>query len=258
MTNLDSTHMYATVNGNFHPDQVLDLSLPEGLGPHPLFVLIHGGGWVSGSRSDLCDHVRFLVGEGWAVANLDYRLAPESLWPAQRQDAEDAIRYLRHRAEEYRLSVESIVAAGESAGAQLALWLAVTEDPTARVQAVGLISPLVDLTIPMTPVGEGYCIVQKVLGMPETDPGYPDAVAAMSPINFVTHPGAPMYFLHGRSDPWVPDAHVDGPAAHLTRIGISVTVDFVDSMRHCLDLESADELAALRRLSDWAKREIAA
>ena len=258
MSNLEFTHSYAVVDGIFHPDQTLDLSLPNGAGPHPLFVLIHGGGWVSGSRSDLCEHVPFLVSQGWAVANLDYRLAPESLWPAQRQDAEDAIRYLRHHAKEYRLSVDSIVAAGESAGAQLALWLAVTEDPTARVQAVGLISPLVDLTIPMTPVGEGYCIVQKVLGMPETDPGYPDAVAAMSPINFVTHPGAPMYFLHGRSDPWVPDAHVDGPAAHLTRIGISVTVDFVDSMRHCLDLESADELAALRRLSDWAKREIAA
>lgn len=258
MTNLDSTHMYAVVDGKFHRDQVLDLSLPEGPGPHPLFVLIHGGGWVSGSRSDLCDHVRFLVGEGWAVANLDYRLAPESLWPAQRQDAEDAIRYLRHHAEEYRLSVDSIVAAGESAGAQLALWLAVTEDPVARVQAAGLISPLVDLSIPMTPVGEGYCIVQKVLGMQVADPGYPGAVAAMSPINFVTHPAAPVYFLHGRCDPWVPDAHVNGPAEHLTGIGISVTVDFVESMRHCLDLESADELAALRRLSDWAKRETAA
>jgi acetyl esterase/lipase len=189
---------------------------------------------------------------------LDYRLVPEICWPAPREDAEAAIRYLRHQADEYNLAVDRIMAAGESAGAHSALWLTVAKDSQARVQAAGLISPLVDLSIPMSPEGETYRIVQKVLGMQETDPGYLDAVTAMSPINFVTHPGPPVYFLHGRSDPWVPDAHVEGPAEHLARLGISVTVDYVESMRHCLDLQSTDDVTALRRLSDWAKREVAA
>jgi acetyl esterase/lipase len=258
MANLESAHMYAQNGDAFHPDQVLDLHLPDGPGPHSLFVLIHGGGWVSGSRSDLSEHVTALVAEGWAVANLDYRLAPEIHWPAPREDAEAAVAYLRSHAKELNVRSDRIVAGGESAGANLAFWLAVSENPTARVQAVGLISPLVDLSIPMSPEGESYRIVQKVLGIDETDARYPAAVFGLSPIHCVTAPGVPVYFLQGRGDPWVPEAHTYDPAQRLEDLGISVCTDFVDTMGHCLDLQAPDELAALRRLSDWAKREIAA
>src|SRR5687768_4929678 len=66
--------------------------------PVPCVVVIHGGSWVSGNRMDngttrpLNDH---LARRGYAIASIDYRIAPEDTWPAQRDDLLDAIAFLR-------------------------------------------------------------------------------------------------------------------------------------------------------------------
>ncbi len=231
---------------------LLDLYTPIGQGPFPLLVLIHGGGWVSGNRQQLAAHAGNLLGCGFAVASLDYRLAPENHWPAQRDDVEAAVTYLRKHAKELNLNADRIAAAGESAGAHLSLWLAVHGPETSRVQAVGLISPLVDLSIPMTPTGESYQIVQKALG-----PNYPKGIKEFSPINYISAKTPPVFFLHGDKDPWVPKPHVEQPAAKLRALGVPVEVLYVPTMGHGLDFthkeNSADQAVALRKLGDWAK-----
>jgi acetyl esterase/lipase len=231
---------------------LLDLYTPIGQGPFPLLVLIHGGGWVSGNRQQLAAHATNLLGCGLAVASIDYRLAPENRWPAQRDDVEAAVSYLRAHAKELNLKADRVAAAGESAGAHLSLWLAVHGSEKSRVQAVGLISPLVDLSIPMTPTGESYQIVQKTLG-----PNYPRGIKDFSPINFVSATTPPVFFLHGEKDPWVPKPHVEGPAARLRALGVPVEVVYVPSMGHGLDFThkeaSAEQAVALRKLGDWAK-----
>jgi len=229
----------------------LDLYSPIGQGPFPLLVLIHGGGWVSGNRQQLAAHAMNLLGNGFAVASIDYRLAPENLWPAQRDDAEAAVAYLRKHAKELNLKADRIAAAGESAGAHLSLWLAVHGPKTSRVQAVGLISPLVDLSIPMTKEGESYQIVQKTLG-----PSYPKGIKEFSPITYVTAKTPPVFFLHGEKDSWVPKPHVEIPAAKLRSLGVPVEVVYVPSMGHGMDFNnketSADQSLALRKFGDWA------
>lgn len=108
---------YASVS----PAQRLDLYRPlHPDGKLPVVVLIHGGGFTGGDKSDLDDTAASLVAHGYAVANVNYRLAPEGVFPAPVVDVKAAIRWLRANAAGYDLDPARFGALGESAGAYLA------------------------------------------------------------------------------------------------------------------------------------------
>ena len=123
----------------------LELLVPEGPGPHPVLVWVHGGGWVGG------DHRRFpgftgpALEAGFAVASLDYRLASEAgqwgdapvVWPAQLDDLKAGLRWLSANAEEKRLDPDRMYAWGHSAGGHLVAMLALTNDEPAFEGRVG-------------------------------------------------------------------------------------------------------------------------
>src|SRR5436309_15574481 len=71
---------YVDGNGQTQPLQ-LDLLLPAAGSPTPLVIWIHGGGWLSGSRSPLPSQVSALCSRGYAVASVDYRLTQTAIWP---------------------------------------------------------------------------------------------------------------------------------------------------------------------------------
>jgi acetyl esterase/lipase len=103
-----------------------ELRLPEGDGPHPVVVLIHGGCWLS--RYDV-SHIRKLAAaltrEGVATWTLEYRRVgnPGGGWPGTFEDVAKGADHLRAVAKEHRLDLDRVLAMGHSAGAQLALWL---------------------------------------------------------------------------------------------------------------------------------------
>jgi acetyl esterase/lipase len=105
-------------SGSLH----LDLFLPDGDPPHPLVVLIHGGGWEAGDRTDVGDAPP-LVDRGYAVASVDYRLTDAAAFPAQIRDCRAAVRWLRAHADDYGLDPDRVGAWGWSAGAHLAALL---------------------------------------------------------------------------------------------------------------------------------------
>ena len=101
-----------------------------GRSPRPCVVVIHGGSWVSGNRLDLGTKRwlnDWLAGLGYAVASIDYRLAPEFKWPAQRDDLLAAIKFLHEHATELGIDQNRIVLVGRSAGAQMATAVAYAE-----------------------------------------------------------------------------------------------------------------------------------
>ena len=127
------THVFATRRG-YRPLE-LDLYLPPSPGPFPVVVWVHGGGWQEGSRRLMPDtiapfgfHER-LVGRGYAVAAVDYRLALEAPYPAQLEDVQSAIAWLRGSAERFDLDPARFATFGESAGGHLASTLATHFDP---------------------------------------------------------------------------------------------------------------------------------
>jgi acetyl esterase/lipase len=109
--------------------QALDLYVPDGDGPFPLVVLVHGGGFALGSKQmEIVQRMFFLREEGYAVASIDYRLSSEAIFPAAVSDAKAAVRHLRSNASSYNLDPDRFAIWGESAGAYLAVMAAVLDD----------------------------------------------------------------------------------------------------------------------------------
>ena len=108
----------------------LDLAMPaeESDGLRPALVIVHGGGWRGGSRKVdvfqkmMTDYAK----KGYVTVNIDYRLTGEAPFPACIEDVKCAVRWLRAHAEKYQVDPKRIGAYGHSAGAHLALMLAMT------------------------------------------------------------------------------------------------------------------------------------
>lgn len=105
---------YANVNGK---RLLLDLRIPDGPGPHPVILYLHSGAWITGDRTG-GPAIRQAT-RGYAVASIDYRLAPQSIWPAQIEDCKAAVRWLRANAARFHLDPERIGVFGTSAGGHL-------------------------------------------------------------------------------------------------------------------------------------------
>lgn len=89
--------------------------------PAPCVVVVHGGGWDSGERTQLPAMNSALVANGFAVASVDYRLAPRWRWPAPRDDVTAALHWLRDHAGDLGIAPDNFVLLGRSAGGQIAL-----------------------------------------------------------------------------------------------------------------------------------------
>ncbi|MGE0062280.1 MAG: alpha/beta hydrolase [Xanthobacteraceae bacterium] len=103
-------------------DAYLDVFAPTpsgAAGPLPLVVWVHGGGWLSGSKSDVANYAKIIAAKGYVVASLDYSLAPGATFPAPVRQINAALKYLAANAQRLRLDPRRIVLAGDSAGAHL-------------------------------------------------------------------------------------------------------------------------------------------
>lgn len=106
---------------------------PASRGDAPVVVMVHGGGWDSGTRDQIPYFNHWLADSGYAVAAISYRLAPEHPWPAQRDDTLQAIDWLKANAARLDIDADRIVLMGRSAGAQIAGAVAyAANDPAIR------------------------------------------------------------------------------------------------------------------------------
>ena len=100
----------------------LDLYLPKNRSaPNPTLMLFHGGGWVDGQKERNVFQLLPYLSLGWAVINVEYRLARNSPAPAAVEDCRCALRWVTYHAKEYSLDTSKIVLTGISAGGRLAL-----------------------------------------------------------------------------------------------------------------------------------------
>jgi len=91
-------------------------------------IIIHGGGWRSGNRSQHHDMARALAARGYSCFTPEYRLSTEAYFPAAVFDIKEAIKWLRTNAETYHADTAKIAIAGFSAGGQLAALVGCTGD----------------------------------------------------------------------------------------------------------------------------------
>lgn len=110
--------------------QYIDLYVPKTDVPAPLFVLVHGGGFVSGdSQTRQAQFMyRYFRDHGFACASINYRLAGEAPFPAAIEDVGAAVKFLGQHADQYGYNAERVAIWGESAGGYLASYEAISED----------------------------------------------------------------------------------------------------------------------------------
>jgi acetyl esterase/lipase len=110
---------YATAS---NIDLKLDLYLPKNRrSPNPTLILFHGGGWVDGQKERNVFYLLPYLSMGWAVINVEYRIAKNSLAPAAVEDCRCALRWATYHAKEYSLDTSKFVLTGTSAGGHLSL-----------------------------------------------------------------------------------------------------------------------------------------
>lgn len=212
---------------------LLDLYLPaeNGSRPRPAVVLIHGGGWESFNKSTMQRMGNFLARAGFVAASVDYRLlhGNENRWPAQLDDVQRALRWLRANAAKYNIDPSHIGAFGHSAGAQLAALLGMeeTRDNTdtalakysSRVQAVVDVSGPSDFLKDHDPDGDAFLAIffggsyDKV----------PDVWRDASPVSHVAKSDAPFLIVHGTQDQSVPIAQAQELYEKLKQAGVQVS-----------------------------------
>lgn len=154
-----STHRYDPND----PDVFLDIHRPATASADgPVIVWIHGGGFVSGRRTDIANYAKVLAGQGFTVVNVDYTIAPEATYPGPIRQVSTALSFLLQRRDELGLDSARFVLAGDSAGAQIAAQTAAIISNPAYARLIG-ITPMVK---PEQLAGTLlYCGVYDISGM---------------------------------------------------------------------------------------------
>ena len=187
--------------------QQLDLYAPHSTstGPLPLVIYVHGGGFTSGDKSDLSPvFLDAITTAGYAVASLNYRMAPAWHFPAQIQDVKCAIRFLRAKAARYHLDGGRFFAFGTSVGGQLVALAALTGPHSTfdvgayRSEPSGL-TAVVDMFGPanLTESASGFTSsgIQDAFGRDN----HRDLVLA-SPVHYVIPNAPPILLVQGTED----------------------------------------------------------
>ncbi len=219
---------FSKVNGQ---DLLCDVFTPPGLtGPAPAILLIHGGAWMLGDRTQLKGY-GFLFGrEGYVCVAMQYRLSGQAKWPAQMQDVQAALAWMHENHQKLGIDPNRIAMLGHSSGGHMALMAAGQNLVTGGPKTCGIISfyAPVELTKGAEWLKEP---IEKMLGK---DAGA-DAYAKASPINLVKPGFPPTLILQSSTDDIVPRQQSLIMYEKMLAAGCPVELHMFDRIQHALD-----------------------
>jgi acetyl esterase/lipase len=209
----------------------LDIAVPDGDGPFPAVVFVHGGGWQFGDKSN-CPSVKVLGKQDYVLASINYRLIP-AVYPAQIEDCKAAIRWLRAHAATYHIDGNRIGVWGSSAGGHLVALLGTTNnlktyDVGENLNFSSKVQAVCDFFGPADFTGTDGQVVQegaaeqviKLLG--GSSPNFRELAREASPITYVDKSNPPFLIVHGMKDPIVPEAQSEALFEALHKAGVPV------------------------------------
>ncbi len=221
-------------------------------GKAPAVIYLHGGSWIGGDH-DTGGFIIHAIGpalnaRGFVVASVNYRLGPKEPWPAQIVDAKCAVRFLRAHARAFHIDPAEIGIWGHSAGGHLASLVGTAgpsagwdtgayTDESSRVEAVADLAGPANL---VTLGEEGVPGLVKsnftsLLG-PISESDLPAALAAASPVTYVSRGDPPFLIVHADDDGFVPLAQSQELASALEAASVPVTLVVVHGGGHSLDV----------------------
>ena len=184
----------------------LDAWVPEGPGPFPAVIVVHGGGFVNGDKQTYVKPLfEPLRNSGFAWFTINYRLAPKVHFPVPYQDLGRAIKWVKANAKQYKVDVSKIALMGESAGASIVNYVAVRPGPGEEVSAVVSLYSVNDWTQRSKQRDGLGSNLSKLLGLPqELTPSTLEKLKEISPITYLSKNTPPFYLIHGTRDFQVP------------------------------------------------------
>ena len=213
------------------PSRKLDIVFHSDQTPRPALVMLHEGGWIDGDKSSYHSAMIAWARRGYVTISVNYRLAGEARFPAQAEDCKSVIRWLRAHADHYGIDPNAIGITGWSAGAHLAMLVALTDPDdgfdnsrhagfSSRVQAAVCVSGVYDLL----PDDEARwrdedhdpCVMALLGGRPSR---HRERAKQASPVRYLTLDDPPLLVLHGRRDARINVQQAHDFAAALARLG---------------------------------------
>jgi acetyl esterase/lipase len=214
----------------------------------PAVVVVHGGSWSAGERSDYPMWNEWLARQGYAVFDIDYRLAPQPNWQAATADVKCAVNWVKVNAGRFAVDPARVALLGRSAGGHLALLAAYSTNVAALPPGCGAPDASVRAVISFyapTDLKWGYehPANRRVLDGPGkirdfvggTPASAPDAVRLASATAHVNPQSPPTLLLHGGRDQLVNDSHMTLLSKSLSQHDIPHRALLIPYAQHAYD-----------------------
>ncbi|HLH81439.1 MAG TPA: alpha/beta hydrolase [Chthonomonas sp.] len=248
---------------------LMDVYLPKTVaGKHPGIVLVHGGAWIGGDKIFYANIGKAFAKHGYDAFSVNYRLAPKFHYPAQLDDVQRAVRFLRAHAADYDLDPQRIGAMGDSAGGYLVAFLGLCDtrdnsDPTlanysSKVQCVVDFYGPTDFTIPPEQAHLNAFTSRRYTISPSLPPGHqtfethldtivtniltmflgkkpgedPALYREASPVVYASKAAPPFLILQGTADTLVPPDQSERLYDALHKAGANVTLLLAYGLPH--------------------------
>jgi len=216
----------------------LDLYQPHAKNPTPVVVMIHGGGWIVGAKEETVLDLLPYLQMGFAVVNVEYRLAKVSLAPAAVEDCLCALHWVGRNAKKYNFDPSKVVVTGGSAGGHLALttgmipWSAGFENACANQDDTTWNGPWTNARPQVAAIVNWFGITDVADLLQGADirswavawfgslPNREDLARRLSPLTYVRSGLPPILTIHGDADRLVPYSHAVRLHEALTKAGV--------------------------------------
>lgn len=243
----------------------LDLKTPEGNGPFPAAIIVHGGSFSHGNkRTYVTPLFDVLSNAGFAWFTINYRLAPEHQFPTAVEDVEDAVRWVKKHAAKYHVDARRITLVGESAGGYLVAYAGAHPSHGAQVAAVVDFYGPNDLVLqteqrrrepedPSKPHSPGLL---EFMGFKTwQDAGVIEKLRSLSPTTLISSRMPPFLFIHGDADEQVPYEQSPKMCQTMRKAGASCEVITVAGGRHGMGTWEKDPAMAhwKSEMVEWLK-----
>ncbi len=246
--------VYAEVDG---VRVALDAHVPDGAGPFPTAILVHGGGWVAGDKQEYINYLfKPLTDAGFVWFTINYRLAPQYKFPAGADDLEKAILYVKANATKYKVDPQRIALIGESAGGHWVSYVGARSRNRLRVAAVVSMYGIHDFISACQEWKPVPTEVLQLFGISAIDARTAPALIEASPVIYITRDSPPFLLMHGSKDEDVPYDQSVEMCDRMKQAGAHCELITIDGAPHGMDhWESHPEFLWYKKaLVDWLQK----
>ena len=239
---------------------LLDAYVPDGDGPFPVLIIVHGGGWSSGDKATDIVPVFAPYATNFTWFSINYRLAPIFHWPACFDDVQTAVRWVKQHATEYKGDPGHIALLGYSAGGHLVTLAGTLAANDLHVQAIVGMAPPTDLVWDNERRGGLSPSMRALFDFDSTNitEDRRALLKQFSPLTYVK-PGLPPFLLiQGSADKTVPYLGTTNFMARLQAANIPCDLIVITNGQHRIADWSKFDPAWQSKLTVWLTAKLAA